>query len=446
MRKSVELSDSISHAVGLSRSIREIVIGNGVLSRVPELIRRYYVSGKAFIVGDENTFGAAGRSLERILADAGIPFGSFVFPAEPYLKSSVENAESFLDRLRESAAVPVAVGSGVINDLVKYAAFQLKRPYLCVATAASMDGYASAGSPLSQQGFKHTIQCAPPPVIVADIDIIAAAPPAMAGWGYGDLCGKVPAGADWLIADSLGIEPLDSVVWPLVQHNLKSWINDPEGVASGQSGAINNLLTGLVLSSIAMELHASSRPASGADHQIAHKWEMDGLKTGSMPVSHGTCVALATLDVLSLYRWLLQQDFSTLDVDRVIRERRQLSDLKREVDEYFPSRAVAGRACLELEAKFVDDAILHERLGLVKKCWPELRKRLVEFLSPYQTIKADLKTAGVQTDPAAVGISREYQRQTIMSARLIRRRYTILDLLEETNSLDRAVDELFPLD
>ena len=128
-------------------------------------------------------------------------------------------------------AVPVAVGSGVVNDLVKYAAFKAGRPYASIATAASMDGYASGGSPLSQKGFKHTIPCAPPRIIVADLDIISHAPVEMSSWRYGDLAGKIPAGADWLIADTLGVEPLDATAWAMVQGNLRDWLSNPSGLA-----------------------------------------------------------------------------------------------------------------------------------------------------------------------------------------------------------------------
>ena len=38
----------------------------------------------------------------------------------------------------------VAVGSGVINDLCKWSSFDLGVPYVVVATAASMNGYAAA--------------------------------------------------------------------------------------------------------------------------------------------------------------------------------------------------------------------------------------------------------------------------------------------------------------
>ena len=122
---------------------------------------------------------------------------------------------------------PVVVGSGVMNDLVKYAAFGLGIPYMCVATAASMDGYTSAGAPLSERGFKKTIRCLPARVLLADLDVIASAPPEMTGWGYGDLAGKIPAGGDWIIADALGVEPIDAVAWPMVQDGLQGWLAHP---------------------------------------------------------------------------------------------------------------------------------------------------------------------------------------------------------------------------
>ena len=100
----------------------------------------------------------------------------------------------------------------------------------------------------------------------------------MTGWGYGDLSGKVPAGGDWIIADALGIEAIDDVAWPLVQDGLRGWLSHPERIAAGDRAALEGLFAGLTVVGLAMELHGSSRPASGADHQIAHLWEMDDLQ------------------------------------------------------------------------------------------------------------------------------------------------------------------------
>jgi glycerol-1-phosphate dehydrogenase [NAD(P)+] len=360
------------------------------------------------------------------------------------LKGKVENTDAFLPRLQSQGGVAVAVGSGVINDLVKYAAFQIGKPYLSIATAASMDGYASAGSPLTNKGFKHTIPCAPPRVIVADLGIISNAPKAMSGWGYGDLAGKIPAGADWLIADALCVEKIDTAAWPLVQDNLRTWLANPTGVANGDAATSKALFTGLVMVGIAMEIHGSSRPASGADHQIAHLWEMDAVEYDGRPVSHGTCVALGTLTILSLYEWVLAQDLQDLEAQRVVRHRPRLDDLAAEIRRRFTSPDIAEKTLQETRAKYIeDDLLLRERIERIKRIWPGLRQRLTDYLIPFEEMQAMLQAAGIATDPAAVGIDRAYHRKTLVGSRLIRRRYTILDFLGETGRFDEAVDHIF---
>ena len=109
--------------------------------------------------------------------------------------------------LRPHDAIPVAVGSGTVNDLTKLASHRTGRPYLCVATAASMDGYTAFGASITCQGNKHHFPCPAPAAVVADLDLLSAAPGSMNAWGYADLMAKVPAGADWMVADAVGAEP-----------------------------------------------------------------------------------------------------------------------------------------------------------------------------------------------------------------------------------------------
>ena len=66
--------------------------------------------------------------------------------------------------------------------------------------------------------------CPAPLALVADLDVLGAAPAGMTASGYGDLLGKVTAGADWLVADALGVEPIDATVWSLVQGPLRDAI------------------------------------------------------------------------------------------------------------------------------------------------------------------------------------------------------------------------------
>jgi glycerol-1-phosphate dehydrogenase [NAD(P)+] len=185
----MSMTELIAGAVARSATVAEVVVGRGVLAETGALFRRQFAGNLACIIADENTWKAAGAAVEASLKAAGVTVRAHVLPGRPRLKPTVELADSLRDVLAQDGAVPVAVGSGVINDVVKHAAFGLDRAYLCVGTAASMDGYTSAGAPLSDKGFKKTIQCRPARAVLGDLDVIAAAPAEMTGWGYGDLAG-----------------------------------------------------------------------------------------------------------------------------------------------------------------------------------------------------------------------------------------------------------------
>ena len=431
---------TIQAAVSLSEQIHTIYMGYNAFEETSRILKKHLATSCVFLVADEYTMAAAGNDLQKVFTKNGLFCSTHVFSASPRLKGTVENAELFLPLLEKHNAIPIAVGSGVINDLTRYAAFQLNKPFVSFATAASMDGYASAGAPLSQQGFKHTIPCRPPQVILADPDIIASAPREMAGWGYGDLAGKVPAGADWLIADALGIEKIDPAAWALVHEHLPTWLSSPSGVAEGDKNSVCALFAGLVSAGIAMEIYGSSRPASGADHQIAHLWEMDGLEYEGLPVSHGSCVALGALSTLALYEWMLQQDFCRLNIDNIIQQRKQLPDMEDAIRKLFSSPPIAEKTLIETRVKFTEDDVLKDRLKHIKDIWPVLEQKLKEFLIPFDKMEEMFVNAGVVTHPGSVGVDPEYHSKILKKSRFIRRRYTILDFLEDTGCFDDAVD------
>ncbi|MEO1306673.1 MAG: iron-containing alcohol dehydrogenase, partial [Pseudomonadota bacterium] len=226
-----QIETLIAPALARSTATQAVVIGPGVLAKVGEVARSVTDAPSALVCADAAGFAAAGPATVQSLTAAGFDTQTLILPCDPLPKASVEEAEPFRQLLAADPDLfPVSVGSGVMNDLVKWAAFETDRRYLTAATAASMDGYTSAGAPLAQTGFKVTIPTRAPVAMVADLDVIAAAPAEMNGWGYGDLAGKVPAGGDWILADALGVEPIDAVAWPLVQDHLPGWLAGPEGI------------------------------------------------------------------------------------------------------------------------------------------------------------------------------------------------------------------------
>jgi glycerol-1-phosphate dehydrogenase [NAD(P)+] len=78
------------------------------------------------------------------------------------------------------------------------------------------------------------------------------------------------------------------------------------------------LIEGLIMSGLAMQAHASSRPASVAEHQFSHLWEMEGLgRDEDPPLSHGFKVGVGSIAIAALYERILPRDLSSLDIDGI---------------------------------------------------------------------------------------------------------------------------------
>src|SRR5699024_10324223 len=145
----------------------------------------------ALPVADENTWDVAGQQVTDSLRAAGVTVADpLIFPARPVPPSAYEYVERVREYLQASDGVAVVIGSGTLNDLTKLASGELEREYMVVGTAASMDGYASYGAPISIDGFKITRYCPAPAAIVADYRVMAAAPTRLTATGVGDLIEK----------------------------------------------------------------------------------------------------------------------------------------------------------------------------------------------------------------------------------------------------------------
>lgn len=440
-----QLDHLILPAVARSEATDEVLIAPGAIAEAGSVAARVTPKRNALLMADAAGFYAAGEGTADALRNAGFAVETFVLPSDPLPKAAVTTAEPFRARLAADATLfPVSVGSGVVNDLVKYAAFETNQRYMSVATAASMDGYTSAGAPLTQGGFKVTIPTRAPIAMIADLDVLCAAPPEMNGWGYGDLAGKVPAGGDWIIADALGAEPIDGSAWPLVQDNLRGWLAGPSGILAGENDSIARLFIGLTAVGFAMEFHGSSRPASGADHQIAHLWEMEGHSHDGRKVSHGAAVSVGCVAALALYDWLIEQDLSALNVDDVLRAAPGLDARLAQMRGDILDTHIAVKSEAEIAAKHLTPDAHRTRLEQLKSVWPKLQTRLKEHLLRADEMVKMLRAAGAPAFAHQIGVTPEHLLRTMRAAPHIRRRYTILDLLHETGLTETALAHVLP--
>jgi glycerol-1-phosphate dehydrogenase [NAD(P)+] len=438
----------IREALREATDTEDVVIGEDVLEAVADVFERSFGDSAAVMVADEHTLEVAGNTVGRALEASGREVvAPFVFAGEPTLHADYENIERLTQALSDHLAVPVAVGSGTINDIVKRASHECERPYMNVATAASMDGYTSFGASITKDGFKQTMECAAPRAVVADLAVLTKAPGPMTSSGYGDLLAKITAGADWIVADALDVEPIKPKEWSLVQGPLREATGRPADLRAGDPRAMEGLIEGLIMSGLAMQGASSSRPASGAEHQFSHLWEMEGLgqnpEGGEPPLSHGFKVAVGTVSIAALYERVLARDFAGLDAEAAVRSWPSWEEVEGRVRDAFAGTPVEDAAVTESQAKYVDDAALAQRLDLLRERWPDLRDRIRDQLIPADQLRAQLCDAECPTTPAEIGLSAARFRATYDRARMIRSRYTILDLANETGLLDDCVEELF---
>lgn len=433
----------LERALSLATQTKAVCIGEGVLSRVGELFRAHFPGRKAIIISTRQQYKMCGVQMEHSLAEAGVKveepllFDSQLLSAEFFF---VEAIDSVLLRTR---AIPIALGAGSVNDLTKLSAYRTGKRYMCVATAASMDGYTAFGASITCRGEKRDWECMAPKVVVADTTIISSAPSHLTASGYGDLFAKVTAGADWMLADALGIEPIKEQCWNIIQESLAESLSCPEAMRAGDTAAVGGLMEGLLLGGFAMQGLRSSRPASGAEHQFSHLWDMEHhTYRGAVP-SHGFKVSIGMLASTALYERLLATDFDRFDVDAAVAAWPDAEEQVASVREMFAGTDFMSIALSETMVKHLSKEDLALQLELLKQRWPELRSRLERQIVPFDKVVERLKAVGAPTHPTEIGISLSRLRDSYRRVPFIRRRFTIVDVALRTNLMEQWLDEIF---
>lgn len=442
MSVSVEEEPLLEGALHAARDTRFLAVEAGVRHKTAEIFASLFGTMPALIVADQKTFVAAGREVQESFRIAGHELGKpFIFGQHVYAETRcVKELQKALEGVQ---GIPVAVGSGTINDLTKLVAHRLGRPYLAVATAASMDGYTAYGASITHYGSKQTFDCPAPKGVLADLDVIARAPRGMNSSGYADLLAKEVAGADWIVAEAAGIEPIEPTVWATVQDRLRAWVDSPAAIAKSEPASLRRLVNGLMMSGFAMQAAQTSRPASGAEHQFSHLWDMQHHTHQGAAPSHGFKVGIGTLASLALYEALLRRDLGRLDVEQAIANWPTPRQVERRIVTVFGAGELADKAKEETRAKTPSLEELRGQLTRLRDGWPELRSKLVRHLTPFQKVREALRNAGCPHEPEQIGISRDRLRLSYEQAYYIRRWFTVLDFARRAGIMDTAVEHLF---
>ena len=269
--------------------IRFVAVRPGAIASLAEFAAPYET---VLLVADENTYAAAGAQTEQALA--GRDIRRCMFPGAPLLVPD-ERAIEAVKALLDGVELIVAVGSGVIQDICKYVSFATGVPYLVVATAPSMDGYASSGAAMILKGMKVTVSAAPPCAVLADTEVLRQAPMDMIRAGFGDILGKYSSLNDWRLSHLVTGEYFCQNIYDLTNEMLQRTLALSSGLLERREESVRALTEALIGVGIAISFVGTSRPASGSEHHLSHFFEMSGLLNHEPYFPHGIDVAYAAV-------------------------------------------------------------------------------------------------------------------------------------------------------
>jgi glycerol-1-phosphate dehydrogenase [NAD(P)+] len=269
-------------------STEMVVVNEGCLAGLEGFMKSLGLTGPTVAVYDTNTYNA--KDIIRPKTDQDI-----ILPSKD-LHADERAVNEALKRLRPDARTIIAVGAGTIHDISRYCAFERCLRLVSCPTAASVDGFCSNVAAMTWHGSKKTIPTVAPCLVVADLNVISAAPIRMARSGIGDMFGKYIALSDWKIASLLTGERYDEKIADTIAKAVFIVKECSSRVVAGNKDAYEQLVYGLLLSGLAMQAFGNSRPASGAEHHVSHLIEMHpsplGIRSNAL---HGEKVGVGTL-------------------------------------------------------------------------------------------------------------------------------------------------------
>lgn len=413
---------------------RRCIYGPAALDRLVRTVREFSTGNHIVVVDDVRTRAVAGEQVFKLLQDAGLKVDHYLVADQGDESPRADDCTK--DRLlRElpEADLYVAVGSGVINDLVKWVGFLKSKPYIIVPTAASMNGYASANVAATVAGLKVLFHASPCQAVVADSGVVANAPGELTSAGLGDVLAKSVSSADWKLNQLLFGDYYCQYCVDLLRDLEPVYLDNPDGVRLREAGAMEALFSALFYSSLAMTMTGTSSPASGGEHLISHTLDMTADRDGRRHDLHGRQVGVASILMAALYQRVMAIDNPVLQ------------PFPSAVDEKFwgaltpvvAKEHLAKQPRIEVAVKALSDP----------GQWATIRAAIRPGLIDAERLKKCLASAGGAhrfSDIRDNGqpLTRERFLQVVRSAHQMRSRFTILDVAVLVGIIPNELDSL----
>lgn len=408
-----------------STNLKEIEISEGALKKLPEFVHKYKYK-KVCIVSDKNTYKVAGEKTYEILTNGAIDTCNIILE-EDNLISDESALGMIMVGIEPECDLIIAIGSGTVNDLCKFISYKLGIDYFIVATAPSMDGFASNVSALIVNRLKTTYETHVPKAIIGDVDILKDAPMNMIIAGVGDILGKYVCLLDWKLAHMIQGEYHCTYIEKMIQKSLKIVVSNAKKIQSRDSQTIKYIMEGLVLSGIAMSYAKNSRPASGSEHHMSHFWEMMFLFQDKEPILHGIKVGVGTIVAIKLYENLIT---TYIDFKRAKQRIKQfnIEEWKKQIRSIF-NMVSEDIILFEEQVQKNDPKMVLQRIEFLESNWKEIRDTVRTYLPSSIKLIDLMENIDAPTKPDQIGVNEEMLTNSIQYAKEIRNRYGLLQIM-----------------
>ena len=409
----------------------EVYAGRGAINKLSDVLLGFG-SRKVYVFADKNTYAVGGEAVTNILESSEIAYSTFIYNESP--KPDEKGLGSAVIHCPADADTVIAIGSGVINDIGKMLTALGNKKYIIVATAPSMDGYASTSSSMCRDGLKVSLSSKSADVIIGDTDILKTAPVKMMISGLGDMLAKYVSICEWRISNLLTGEYYCENIAELIRVALRNCVKVSDSILSRSDEAVAALFDGLTIGSVAMNYAGISRPASGAEHYISHIIDMRSEEFGTPADLHGIQCAIGTYIATKLYEKLYS---ITPDFERGTSYARNFdfADWSEHLRALLGSGAESMIA-LEAKEKKYDKEAHRERLKLIIEKWNDILKIMKEELPEISELDKLYDKLSIPKSPTEIGTEAALLPEIFKASKDIRDKYVLPRLLWDIGLLD----------
>ncbi|MBU2514974.1 sn-glycerol-1-phosphate dehydrogenase [bacterium] len=437
MKKPIELlGTSFDCLCGRHHEVptKRLFYGSDALEHLPGFLNSIAEKQTYLILADQRTWKVAGSRVERNLKKTGATVQYLIIPDRGGDSPVTDDkTRDFLLENAPAADLYIAVGSGVINDLGKWIAYLKEKPYVSVATAASMNGYASANVSAAINGLKVLFHARACQAVFAVPEIIEQAPYVLTTSGLGDVLAKPVSSADWKLNQFLFDEYYCQFSVDLLKDLEPIYLNNPHQIKERDPSAMEALFKALFFSSVAMTITGTSSPASGGEHLISHTIDMLADRDGAKHDFHGRQVGVGSIFTAALYEKVFNIDKPDFEM------------IPGGINHDFWG-SLAPVIEKEYQKKIPKLELAIEKLSDLKN-WNDLRSILKQNLMPAAKLKKCLKTAGAAHRIKDIRYNNQNMEtgfflSILKNANQMRERFTILDLAILLGVVPDQLDQL----